>query len=592
MVPVSAPSVVAAAAGAVAAAAASITAGVTMAASSEPDGAAIAGTDPALMLWAKQTAHTGCDAACRLAGATSDRGRWWEALEGASNRVCRGCDERPWMPLRDSSIEVWQKMHAWRLSISAVGKHLTLMKSCPRGAEIWSRGTRCLAGHFAHAVLCFFYWVAQEQETYALVNLESAMDLAWVVQRSPCSMEWGFTVDEVAVNYERILTAVWHLHQSLPRVWLKPERPFQCRRPRAEPHELTERTPASPVLLCLVLVLYPSEIPRMHGIADTYAQRCDKLWFMTASDAPKFFRGYPLLDMRTFFNMTPDPGPASAKDAASARMHGASFSRWHDGRLPNTIEKTLLAFKIAGIVQARSPGKADVICRLDSDTLFVPENLRRILVCRNFSSSAPWALGQTNYIHKLQLPGRAFLSGGNGICLSRGGLDQFAASMDSGALRKSKRTEDWDVGCVLVPGHWDDVVFGSCLAQLGIPVSRWDTDCEGRSLFWPRKLEGFFQVRALRNPPKTTFFHPPDNLGHLRNNETVQSYLFWRYRSWQHLPCQQRYWIGRFPVSSHPYHTPDELRRAFALVDEQRTMRGYTPQVWDGSAAQCADLEC
>lgn len=263
----------------------------------------------------------------------------------------------------------------------------------------------------------------------------------------------------------------------------------------------------------------------------------------------------------------------------------------------NTIQKTLRSFEWAAWLMKGMQKKPDVICRLDSDTMFFPQNLLRIMHCRNFSADVPWALGHENYLHKHQEPGQAFLSGGNGICLSRAAVEVFEAKARQGEIRESTSPGDWNTGlCVSSPGHWDDVVFGVCLAQFGIPLSRWGTDCLGRTLFWPLPLDyalpGPRQILPQKVPPKVTWFHAPEEESEVRRDPRFASYYHWRYRAWQHFACSPTAWIGDFPVSLHPYRDGAQAREVFAAVVEHQTMLGYSPKLWSGNLDQCHDLLC
>lgn len=145
------------------------------------------------------------------------------------------------------------------------------------------------------------------------------------------------------------------------------------------------------------------------------------------------------------------------------------------------------------------------------------------------------------------------------------------------------------------PGHWDDVVLGACLAQFGVPLSRWGTDCLGRSLFWPHRLEsalpGPAQVRPPRLPPKASFFHPPQDR-RAEVDPTVMNYHIWRYRAWQSLACDNEIWLSTFPIGLHPYRNRSEMRRDFEVVKRGHGLHGYAPRLWDGTLEECDDLAC
>ncbi|CAE7539555.1 rplM [Symbiodinium natans] len=519
--------------------------------------------DPSLWHWANMTADETCGAVCRINTGIRNRGSWWEAVEQATDQVCWGCDLEPWPNERAYGHEIWTVLHDG-LPIRRVAAYTNLWSvPCPRGIQHRHRGTRCLIGHFVYGIMCFFKFMGEGRENVALTSLESVMDLAFIVHHAPCRSQWAFPVEEVAENYERILTDVWHRHLPVPDRWLRASSPLRCWRRRApEPQEASARNLESPRIQCLVLTMYPRELERMAMIVETYAKYCDSLQFVIAGSGPSFFRGYQIVNLRQFFDIAADPQPTE------------SF------REPNTIEKTFMALNFAGLHLRQLPEerKPHVICRLDSDTLFLPPNLRRILACRNFSSADPWAIGFDNYAHKHQQPGRVFLNGGTGVCLSRAALEVLSKEISAGKLMRSSSPGDWNTGhCVTAPGHWDDVVLGACLAQLGVSFSRWGTDCEGRSLFWPDGLQYAFpgpgQIRPRRLPPKGSFFQPPSSEGKrlpgTDRQPEVSNYHFWLYRVWQHLACSPPIWLGDFPVSFHPYRNRTLGRRHFAYFQRK-----------------------
>ena len=461
--------------------------------------------DPSLWHWANMTADETCGAVCRINTGIRNRGSWWEAVEQATDQVCWGCDLEPWPNERAYGHEIWTVLHDG-LPIRRVAAYTNLWSvPCPRGIQHRHRGTRCLIGHFVYGIMCFFKFMGEGRENVALTSLESVMDLAFIVHHAPCRSQWAFPVEEVAENYERILTDVWHRHLPVPDRWLRASSPLRCWRRRApEPQEASARNLESPRIQCLVLTMYPRELERMAMIVETYAKYCDSLQFVIAGSGPSFFRGYQIVNLRQFFDIAADPQPTE------------SF------REPNTIEKTFMALNFAGLHLRQLPEerKPHVICRLDSDTLFLPPNLRRILACRNFSSADPWAIGFDNYAHKHQQPGRVFLNGGTGVCLSRAALEVLSKEISAGKLMRSSSPGDWNTGhCVTAPGHWDDVAclgFQQCVLYVlssfllgrlcwgpawhswgcrsrshlsdsdmksstasGVPLRRWGTDCEG-----------------------------------------------------------------------------------------------------------------
>lgn len=570
-----------------------------------PNDAMQSTSDVDLLNWAEQSSTAACDKECRLKSALGEdaASNWWKEVNLRPSHVCWGCDMQPWPHERQYASRVWSALHAGHIPIRRVSQATNLWSvPCNRGIESRSASSRCLIGHFVYAVLCFFRWMGESQEPYALLSLESAMDLAWLVDQAPCSADWGFSVPEVAANYERFLTTVWHLHQEVPEYWEAAQGPLQCWRPRLrEPQELLEgaqlHNQQMPKVFCLVLSVLPSDEDRMSMVTDTYADYCQSLAFIVASDAPEAFRGYPVIDLRKYFNIAPDP-------VAQGWSAGASSSNNHTGERNmnvnfNTIEKTIYAFLLAAIMSRDMSDKPDIFCRLDSDTLFIPDNLRRIVVCRNFSFDEPWALGYANYAHKHQQPGRAFFNGGTGVCVSRGALEVLLEREVRGDIKKSHLQGDWNLGsCVSVPGHWDDVVFASCLAQFGVPFSRWGTDCFGRDLFWPHRLEralpGPQQITPARVPPRVTYFHPPKSLRRkdIEQDVGVANYHHWRYRVWQHVACNSSRWLGDFPVSFHPYRNGTLARETFKRLAFEEDIQGYGPRIWDGSLAQCYDLLC
>ena len=181
----------------------------------------------------------------------------------------------------------------------------------------------------------------------------------------------------------------------------------------------------------------------MAMVVETYAKYCDSLQFIIAGTGPSHFRGYQVVNLREFFDVVADPAPTEHKE-------------------PNTIEKTFMALNFAGLYLRQLPeeSKPHVVCRLDSDTLFLPPNIRRILACRNFSFAHAWAIGFDNYAHKHQQPGRVFHNGGTGVCLSRSAVEVLSKEISVGKLLRSSSPGDWNTGhCVTAPGHWDDAAW-------------------------------------------------------------------------------------------------------------------------------------
>jgi len=194
--------------------------------------------DEVLYRWAGQVASADCDSTCRLNLNAQKQGDWWEELDSAAERVCWGCDDPPWPHERQYGRRIWEVIHAEGLPIRAVASRCNLhTMPCHQGVEAWTRGSRCLVGHFVYAIMCFFRWMGEGQDSLAFLSLESAMDLAPVVLASACAGEWGFPVPEVAENYERFLTAVWHRHESTPEQWIRASGPLRCKRQTHEPQE-------------------------------------------------------------------------------------------------------------------------------------------------------------------------------------------------------------------------------------------------------------------------------------------------------------------------------------------------------------------
>lgn len=383
----------------------------------------------------------------------------------------------------------------------------------------------------------------------------------------------------------------WDATTLAPPLPLIPGASYVAATPAAVLHAVPAETPAElrpetrAAVRCMVLLRLPAEMVRAATVAATYAVECDSLFFVTASTEAGLgtLYGYPVLNIREHYPEVPvDPSHETTSETINVNA-------------ANTISKALHMVLLADGL-ARNDSRAgrrapDVTCRLDGDTFFVPDNLRRIMACRGFAGEQLWALGHVSYVHKLQAPGVAFTFGGSGVCLSRGALEAFGQLHAAGGVEKSSDPGSWATGrCVAGPGHWDDVALGVCLKHAKVPLSRWHADCRGRELFWPLEYAEALQAKPPGGPTRVALATSEGASG---------AFNFWRYRALQHFDCRQRRWLGDFPVSWHGRDDRNgsvarRLHAALRSTRGQRVPGGGALRRWDGrvTRAACEDLTC
>lgn len=342
---------------------------------------------------------------------------------------------------------------------------------------------------------------------------------------------------------------------------------------------------------CLVLAVLPDEAHRIRSISETFARDCESLQVVTATlgdgGAAARLHGLPVVNLRHHAADVPlDPARYSKENRAEPA----------DVNYANTIYKTIHAVLQAHSLHERDTSGdslPDVTCRLDADTFFVPDNLRRVLACRGFDARKPWAIGHVMYVHKHSAPSVAFPFGGSGVCFSRGAVERLQELYERGGIRFTDEPGSWATGeCLIGPGHWDDVTLAVCMRKAGIPISRWSTNCHGRELFWPLEFGDAQRVRMPQGPWRSAL-----TTGHVRGGiGSKASYNFWRYRSLQFLTCENRRWLGKpFLVSFHNRRgNLSDATRMYASMGLGRHASGNRLRRWDGAvtAEACEDLIC
>jgi len=246
----------------------------------------------------------------------------------------------------------------------------------------------------------------------------------------------------------------------------------------------------------------------------------------------------------------------------------------------------------------------DWYCRLDTDTLFLPANLRRFLRRHAVWPTDRYYLGVRQYQGKYVGSG-PFPYGGAGVCISRGALHRLGDWLVSGAVYLDiTEVESYSIAaapCHYTRGHFDDGLLGSCFDLVDIRPHPALVDGVGRAYFSQSPLPCWEYMQHFRPEGYSVADRPVPWITTVP--VTNPTWLFgvspWflLQRSHLYLPCQPAHlhpdwWMVSYPVSFHGFKKPGHMVEAYRLLVEGRIVGGcewmagpYMPRVdWSEGA--------
>jgi len=251
----------------------------------------------------------------------------------------------------------------------------------------------------------------------------------------------------------------------------------------------------------------------------------------------------------------------------------------------NLVAKVLLMFLfLAGDESLLS--EADLFCRLDLDSAFIPENLRAFARAVGLEAQDKYYIGALQYWLKYRLG--IYPSGGAGICLTRGAVKAFgqllSTSQDGGG-RFQRVVHAQPNRCVLQAGFHDDVVLGQCLRLANVTAHPALEDNLGRAYAshgplpcWEH-LSHSEQQRSLEAHEKMGADHEHERSRHqmlfeLMSDGSKFGKSQWYYQMHRYAVCEPaeslqlgpHHWLSPFAFSFHGYKDVRLQSHAYEVI--------------------------
>lgn len=402
-----------------------------------------------------------------------DRGTWFDSVD------------KPRHPCHCSEGSVWHRIlhHSYAIKqaiadedadrVIEIASHSDV--GCPPqgGMRLYPDNTHCMVGRLMFAFMCTAKHFYSGAVSMAGIWFDSLMDTLLLCHDCLDDSEWPLTKAEIHMNYmsfqERFYSSALHYDPAGCDAETTPQ--SLCEQPRLKwqtlPQHVGLRCPAplpvtqkwmpppqasDPRVSCLIPTLWPAEKELMKVQVETFGRDCHRMAFFIASkekDVPKSFMGQEIVNLIDFFPyMLPDRG-SEGKEMRSSNEDGHLS---YVSAVSNTIHKVLHMYMYAERVFHYDPW----LCRLDTDTYFVPRNFHRLV--RDLDPDDKHYLGNRMYFHKNMAPGVIFAFGGGGVCLSRGAVSALGDTL----INSHYTTHEghWNSNeCQFGPGHWDDVKY-------------------------------------------------------------------------------------------------------------------------------------
>lgn len=346
-------------------------------------------------------------------------------------------------------------------------------------------------------------------------------------------------------------------------------------------------------IMCLYPASWPRDSARIESVAKAFATRCDNAKFFVSSsrEGPKSWYlapehgEYEVLNLAALYD-----NPLMTEDSETFMNTGsrgwASKQKVFRG---NLIVKVLAML----VVTARIFNfNAEIFCRLDLDTVFIPENLKAFARAMRISADDSVFLGVQNYFWKYTHG--VFPDGGAGICLTRRALSKLAAVLESLPTRFTeydrsqesfwmRRFADQSFEkCEFQEGHWDDLVLGQCLRVANVTPHPALEDRLGRAYATPLPMPCWEHLmllhknRLARRPPR--WRSRRKQLTEVMFDRLEDGSLWpseWAHQMHRYVPCEPSasdwtvgpsYWLSPFAFSFHNYKDLDLYQHAYNVI--------------------------
>jgi len=324
-----------------------------------------------------------------------------------------------------------------------------------------------------------------------------------------------------------------------------------------------ERKDAS--VLCAVPLVWPGEEGAAKAIVETYGPECDRLVFFvaspdaeTAAAAKQFLTGH--LSGAEVVDLAAD-WPQMLRDRPSALA-----AQGRKG-ISGANQKDLLLFAHL----ARDMGSlTDWVCRVETDSYFIPANFRRFVRGRQLEPEEPFYLGSLAYWHLHFEPRMIFNE--QVQCMSRATVERLGRAVSKAPWA----SEASYARCEVVPGHRGDVMLGLCLAEVGIGPYSDVADRWGREYFLNYRMEDM-----VMHAPYNAYGDMMPDPRKIESNAAIH----WRGKAHIFMPCLEinQFWASPYPISFHDYKDTSQLRHVHDIFMGRAKCEGcpagYNPSI-------------
>eukprot|EP00434_Breviolum_minutum_P024888 symbB.v1.2.021981.t1/scaffold1899.1/size238565/17 len=300
--------------------------------------------------------------------------------------------------------------------------------------------------------------------------------------------------------------------------------------------ELSMKEEGTPSVLCAVPLVWPGEEAAAQAIAETYGAECDRLVFFlaspdaeTAEAARQVLMGYlpgaEVVDLAKHW-------PEMLRDRPSAlAAHGRKG-------ISGANQKDLLLFAYLA-----ASNLTDWVCRVETDSYFIPANFRRFVRGRRLEAKESFYLGSLAYWHLHFEPRMLFNE--QVQCLSKAAVERLGTAVSNAPWASEA-------------SYARDIMLGLCLAEVGIGPYPDVADAWGREYFLNYRMEDM----AMHAPYRAYGDMMPDPR-HIESNAAIH----WRGKAHIFMPCLEtnQFWASPYPISFHDYKDVGQMRQVHEI---------------------------